>query len=114
MDTPDEVRHISPKQAVALALITNELTTNSVKYAFGERSAGEIHVQINEIRGTDGLPALQMIYQDDGPGFPDAVVHGKQSNTGMWLLQTSATHTLNGMLDLHNDDGAVVTLQFPI
>lgn len=114
VDTPEDVRYVSSKQAVALALITNELTTNSVKHAFGARSTGEINVQIKEVKDKDGLATLRLIYRDDGPGFPDAVIHSRQSNTGMWLLQTSATHTLGGSLTLHNDDGAVVTLQFPL
>ncbi len=105
VDAPEESLRLPSKQAISMALVINELTTNSVKYAFRDRFQGQIHVRITPL----DEERIQVIFRDDGPGIPDDVLAGKQRNVGFWLVETNVRHTLDGEIDYHNDDGAVVT-----
>lgn len=53
-------------RAVSLALVLNELATNSVKYAWGEQGAGRLDVLVRR-EGRD----LVIDFADDGPGLPE-------------------------------------------
>jgi two-component sensor histidine kinase len=103
---------VTPRQGIAVAMIINELTTNSVKYAFAERSAGRITVRIVTADEGDEERKVTLIFRDDGPGFPQAVLNGEREGVGLWLVASKATHDLGGEIELWNDDGAVVSLAF--
>ncbi len=105
IDAPDEPLRVPSKQAISLALVINELTTNSVKYAFQDRSQGRIEVEVTRL----DAETVQVIFCDDGPGMPEAVLTGEQRDMGLWLVETNVHHNLNGEIDCRNDDGAVVT-----
>ncbi len=98
---------VTPKQASQLALIINELATNSVKYGMHGRTAGRITVTLQE---KDGQIELQ--YRDDGPGYPPSVVQNAQYDAGL-SLATKLMQTLDGTLTFTNQEGAVATLVFP-
>jgi len=49
VDAAENLPRLSAKRATTLALIVNELTTNSAKYAFADRAQGRIQVQIETI-----------------------------------------------------------------
>jgi two-component sensor histidine kinase len=114
MDAAPELPRVSSKQAVTLALVLNELTTNSVKYAFVDRAAGQIGVRIEHAAGENGAPRVRLVYRDDGPGWPDAVLDGERDSTGLWLIEASVTHNLGGEIAWYNDGGAVAEIQFPV
>jgi two-component sensor histidine kinase len=113
IDAPPDVPHVSAKQAVTLALVLNELTTNSVKYAFADRMGGEIRVCIERTAAEIGA-GVRLVFQDDGPGWPDDVLAGERHSMGLWLIQASVTHNLGGEIAWYNEDGAVVEIRFPI
>jgi PAS domain S-box-containing protein len=114
LDMPPEVPPVPSKQAVALALIVNELTTNSIKYAFADRTDGEIRVQMVRMPKEEGGQALRIVFRDDGPGLPEEVLARQAHNVGLWLIRASVTRTLGGEISWYNDGGAVVDLQFPL
>jgi two-component sensor histidine kinase len=114
IDVADDVPPLSAKQAVALALITNELTTNSIKYAFADRSQGEIRVQIDCIDARGEEQKLRFLFRDDGPGLPEPEPAVEAKSMGLWLIRASATGTLRGEVEFRNDDGAVVEVRFPV
>jgi len=102
MSLPLQRLVIAPKQAFTLALILNELVTNSAKHAFQGRERGHIQVTIVCLDGEDGQ-RLRLTYQDDGPGWPEAILEGKAQNTGLHLVHRSTAYTLGGELKLYNN-----------
>jgi len=102
---------INSDQAHHLALVINEITTNSIKYAFGEEVSPQICVsaQLN-----DNLICLS--FRDNGSGFPQSVLTGEphgEKHTGLRLAQGIISQSLRGHMTLSNENGAVVRLQFP-
>ena len=122
-----EVR-VTSAQARDLALMVNELATNTIKYALRERDTARISIHITtgttHHAGTLGIggPAQaarqenEVIFEfrDDGPGYPEAVWQSEQYSTGLDMIQRMTRETLRGVLSLHNDGGAVATIRFPI
>lgn len=106
---------VTPDQANYLALIMNELTTNTIKYALADRQTAHLEVQI--VAEKDSWITIQ--FCDDGPGYPPDVLLPERPryNVGLYLLENIVRHSLNGKLTLHNDNsgmGAVAAVQFEI
>jgi two-component sensor histidine kinase/FixJ family two-component response regulator len=96
---------VSPRQANSLALVFNELATNTIKYALSVRNRVRIAVQL--------LPEDEMIrieYRDDGPGYPQEVLRQERESVGIHLIQRLVTETLRGRLALASENGAVTTM----
>lgn len=102
---------ISPRQATALAIIINELTTNSIKHAFAARQQGHIALHIRS-EETVGTPRITLEYRDDGPGWPQDVLAGARSNIGLRLIRMTTISPLRGQLNLYNEQGAVAAITF--
>jgi len=100
---------VSSEQAQHLALVVNELAANSAKHALGEDGSLRIKVNISE----DG-PRIRLVFSDDGPGYPDAMVQGDFSaaNVGFDLVRGIVKKSLRGELALAIDRGAVTTIIF--
>jgi PAS domain S-box-containing protein len=99
--------HVTPERAHHLALVINELTTNTVKYALVERDTAQITVQIE-------LDAniVRFVFRDDGPGYPDHVLRMKRHNVGFELIRNIVHKDLRGKLAIHNDHGTVAVIEF--
>ena len=105
---PSPVR-VTPDQAQNLALVINELATNTVKHALQDRDTAHITVRVTtEIEG-DGV---QVEFRDDGPGYPEEVLRLERYNVGLDLAQNVVRKNLRGELSLYNDQGAVAVVQF--
>jgi PAS domain S-box-containing protein len=104
--SPSPVR-VTPDQAHDLALVINELATNTVKHALQERDAVQITVRIGLEDDT-----VRFEFRDDGPGYSEEVLQLERHNVGFYLMQRVVRATLRGELALHNDRGAVTTLRF--
>ncbi|MGV1100040.1 sensor histidine kinase [Thiovibrio sp. JS02] len=107
--SPSEIR-VDSDQAHSLAMIVNELCTNTMKYALRGRSNGAIAVSVRQV--ADGI---ELTYHDDGPGFPEPLLRGdySESGIGITLLNGLVTRNLQGALTLTNENGAVARLTFP-
>lgn len=105
--SPSPVK-IAPKLANTVALIINELTTNTVRYAWPTRDLGSISVRIELENGE-----VIFEFHDDGPGFPAEVLSLERHSVGWELIQTLVQQGLQGKVSLHNDRGAVTTIRFP-
>jgi two-component sensor histidine kinase len=104
--TPSPVR-VTPDQAHDLALVINELATNTVKHALQERDTGHITVRIVLEDDT-----VLFEFRDDGPGYPEEVLQLERQDVGLDLVQNVVRKGLRGELSLHNDHGAVAVIQF--
>ena len=60
----------------------------------------------------DGEVVLE--YRDNGPGYPEEIWQAGQYNVGLGMVQHMVRETLRGELSLHNDDGAVTIIRFPL
>jgi two-component system, sensor histidine kinase len=95
-------------KAIPFALIVNEILLNAMKY--GKNGQGKLQVKIHfSLVGRKA--SLSVI--DSGPGFPAIYSKNKPKTLGMQLITTLASQ-LNGEVSTRNDNGAVVTLQFPL
>ncbi len=97
--------------AVSIGLITNELLTNSLKYAFNEKENGAIKISLTEedkAVNSEGLLLLKI--SDDGIGKP---VDEKATGTGFGTqLVNLLTKQLDGTLTYEINNGTIVTLIF--
>ncbi len=101
---------ISTDRAIAIALIANELITNAVKYAYGDRPSGDIWVRL--ARGEDGAIALSV--RDNGCGLPTDFDLCTPPGLGMRIVKSFATQ-LNARLDVRRlDPGTEFVLTAPI
>jgi two-component sensor histidine kinase len=93
-------------QAVTVGLVTNELVTNALKYAFPGDRSGTILVQLT--RQND---EFRLVVADDGVGDAVATAHG--SGLGQRLIQSMAQQ-LGGRYQMEcTDAGTTCVLCFP-
>jgi PAS domain S-box-containing protein len=101
--------HVSatPEEAHHLAIILNELATNVVKHAVPAKKNIQISVRITPEADNK---TIRVEFRDNGPGFPETALVTEGRNAGLYLVENTARHSLEGDVTFHNDDGAVVTI----
>ncbi len=92
--------------AIPLGLIINELITNSIKYAFGDRLEGNIQVDL-WITADD---QLGLKVADDGPGVV-SVNDKKSTSFGKDLIEV-LSQKLKGKITVDTDEGYSTTILF--
>jgi two-component sensor histidine kinase len=107
VDVAQSPVRVTPEQARNLALVINELTTNTIKHALLDRDQAQIGVRIAL---DDRVVTLR--FQDDGPGYPAEVVRLERYDVGFNLIQKLVCGSLKGDLSLRSEEGAVATIQF--
>lgn len=97
--------------AVSIGLITNELLTNSLKYAFNEKENGAIKISLTEEGTTANTDVVYLLkISDDGIGKP---VNETAKGTGFGTqLVNLLTKQLDGKLTYEINNGTIVTLIF--
>jgi PAS domain S-box-containing protein len=95
--------------AIPLGLILNELVSNALKYAFGERDAGRGRLRI-ELSQSDSHLVLQV--RDNGSGLPQDVNWQVPRTLGLRLVRV-LTEQLRGSLELDRQDGTAFRIVFP-
>jgi PAS domain S-box-containing protein len=107
-------RKITPRQATTLALILNELVTNSVKYAFPGRPEGRIQVSLETTPPGAEAAVLTLTYRDNGAGWPEEVLAGRREGVGLKLIRGTLRSQPQSRLELANEKGARATLSFKL
>jgi PAS domain S-box-containing protein len=107
VDVAQSPVRVTPEQARNLALVINELTTNTIKHALQNRDQAHIKVRIAL---EDQVVTLR--FQDDGPGYPTEVMRLERYDVGFNLIQKLVCGSLRGDLSLRSENGAVTTIQF--
>lgn len=100
---------IPSREATVLALVLNELMTNSIIHGFDGRDRGRIHVEIER----DG-ELVRLAVCDDGSGLPDGFEPERDGGLGVQIVQTLVRNDLRGDYALGMRDGrTVASLSFP-
>lgn len=94
--------------AVPIGLITNELVTNSLKYAFPGREKGEISIKLT----SDEDDLLKLHISDNGRGNADEQAPQDGGGFGTLLVQLLTTQ-LGGQLEKSTEAGTAITIRFP-
>ena len=103
---PSPVR-VTSDQAHDLALVINELATNTAKYGLQGRNEACITVR-TELDGE----TVVLEFRDDGPGYPEEMLQSERSSVGFDLIRNIVRQNLRGDLELYNDRGAVAVIRF--
>ncbi len=94
--------------AVPIGLITNELVTNSLKYAFPGRKKGRIAITLT----TDENDMLQLHISDNGHANANEGAPKDGGGFGTLLVQL-LTAQLGGKLETLTKEGTATTIRFP-
>ena len=89
---------------VPIGLITNELISNSLKYAFEGRERGRIFLQLKEENDH-----LRLILEDDGIGLPDSELPISNKSIGATLIH-SFVDKLEGSMKIDNSNGTKIDI----
>ncbi|HEX4084386.1 MAG TPA: PAS domain S-box protein [Chthoniobacteraceae bacterium] len=93
--------------AIPVGLITNELVTNSLKYAFAGRSVGEIAVRLTKSETGDFL----LMVSDNGVGLPEKFNFDKATSLGLRLVRILSKQ-MRARLELSNGMGTQFRVYF--
>lgn len=99
VDTKDVV--LSIEDAIACGLIVTELVSNSLKYAFPEKSSGRIEICLTVFDGY----RYEMCVFDDGIGFNDNLQWETSPTLGLLLVQELVEGQLDGAIQLERSSG---------
>lgn len=102
---------ISSTQAHHLTLVLNELATNTMKHSKNNGEILEISVIITRSNGQ-----INIAYKDNGCGYPESILKGDRSkaNIGFGLIKGIVEQSLQGDLEIRNDNGAVTEIKFEL
>lgn len=109
-DCPHKVLIIS-EEATNLALVLNEILSNSLQHTQGKLSKIEIKLFYKDNE-------LNMIVEDDGGGFQEDFDYRKSTGLGWGIVQTITEESLKGKLEIENTEhngvkGLKVHLEIP-
>jgi PAS domain S-box-containing protein len=111
--------HLTIDKAIPLALIINELVTNSMKHAFADGRSGDIRISLHECRGVkfyvptdeNHAPTYELIIADNGVGLPAGFDLKNQKSLGLQLV-TMLIKQLDGQVAIESKDGTTVRIRF--
>jgi PAS domain S-box-containing protein len=100
---------VDSNQSHNLTLVLNELATNSLKYAVSVAAHPCVDINISERDGK-----ICIIFRDNGPGFPEAIISGNLQGTGIGfdLVTGIVRKSIRGTMSFWNDNGAVSEICF--
>jgi two-component sensor histidine kinase len=90
-----------------LGILTNELLTNMMKYAFVGRDHGLITLSVATIPD-----ALRVVFQDDGIGLPESVNFEQSTGFGMKMV-SMLIEQISGNICIERGNGTKFVIEFP-
>jgi PAS domain S-box-containing protein len=100
---------LSVDSAIPCGLIINELVSNSLKYAFKDRTDGEIEIGFVIVKKTMAVLSVR----DNGTGFPRDLDFRTTQTLGLQLVNT-LTAQINGTIGLVRDRGTTFSITMPL
>lgn len=91
---------------VPMGLITNELISNALKYAFTDQENGHIKLTIDQ-EGSDVVLSVS----DNGKGVPFTSLPDRSESLGLQLIK-SFSEKLNATIDISNESGTTFQIRF--
>jgi PAS domain S-box-containing protein len=101
----DEV-FLNIDSAIPCGLIINELISNSLKYAFVDKSNGLIYIDLHQ-----SADEITLRIGDNGIGFPNIIDYKNTDSLGLQLVNT-LVEQLEGRVALDNSRGTTFTVTF--
>ncbi len=92
-------------QAIPCGLIINELVSNSLKHAFGDRG-GELRIDLRQRE-----QAIALVISDDGVGLPAEVDVKDSTSLGLKLVNILVGQ-LKGTMRVDTESGTQFTIEF--
>ena len=102
------------ESALPLGLISNEILTNAYKYAFADRSDGELWVELSILRkesGEENAFTHQLAIRDNGRGLPEGFKLEEQKSMGSQIIALLVDQ-IEGKLHYSGDTGTTFTILF--
>ena len=110
-----ESTSVKGKDAIPIALLMNEVVTNSFKYAFNtpaaEQGGGTLFVSLH--RNSEIAGGLVLSVKDNGPGLPEGIDLSKSQSLGFKLIHIFVKQ-LKGELNYFNDGGLNFVIKFKL
>lgn len=101
---------ISSQKATAIALIINELTTNSIKHGFANSLTGMIVVTLTASKDN----RIILDFSDNGRGLPQGFCIEMYKCLGLQLVSNLVQDDLNGVFGLSSDDRTTARIEFKV
>jgi PAS domain S-box-containing protein len=98
---------LSVNEAIPCGLIVNELVTNALKYAFPDKSGGEVYVEMRKNEAGE----WSLTISDNGIGLPELFTLDKTKTLGMQLVN-SFVRQLQGTVRVEKGSGTKFTIEF--
>ncbi len=99
---------VSYSKASTIALVVNELVTNSLKYAFIGRESGEIIIVCRYHH-----ESILIEISDNGIGFPEHFDINESNGLGLSIVHSIVTKQLAGNIIIKNNNGANIIIEIP-
>ena len=90
-------------QAVPMALVINELVTNSLKHGVGQNPYGEISILVEESAGT-----VHIMVADSGSNLVLTKPSGQGGHLGLYIVNLLICDQLEGGFQLERQGGSTV------
>lgn len=94
-------------RSIPMGIIVNELITNSMKYAFPEKTEGSISILLEPVEKT----GFHIRVKDDGKGLPGEFDIEKSESLGMQLISALVSQ-LSGTVTFSSGNGLSVDIYF--
>ncbi len=101
---------IAPEKAAKVALIFNELATNSIKHGFPDSRAGRIWITGRQMAGR----WYEIVCQDDGTGHSGTARDSNEKGLGLKIINASASNIRGAIVWSNSSAGFGLTLTFPV
>lgn len=96
---------IDTKLIFNIGIIINELITNSMKYAFKNRSSGKINITFNSKNNN-----IRLVVEDNGIGIPDDIDLNENVGFGLKLIMMMVEQ-MKGDIQIEREKGTKVTIR---
>jgi len=93
-----------------VGLIINELLSNAIEHAFGERKEGTIEIGLT----VSDIGRVNLSVSDDGVGLPPGFDINATKTLGLHLVKILVEDQLQGTLKVINDGGTTFNMEFDI
>lgn len=106
-DLPLNNIFLAMDQCIPVALILNEIISNSLQHAFAENEEGKITISCEERD-----KKIKIKVKDNGVGLPDDIDLKTTETLGLYLIYNLSVRQLCGNLEVNNDNGTEFIIEF--